>query len=403
MITPPAAHALPKLFPEDVAEIRENYFLLHPELFPTRAKDSTRIVKGTPRQPIKGENSSWYPNVMLPLNPSSFNGFLELGRWRHDFPSPPNIICEQLAAASLHQVVEKTEDDWARAWEEKLKDISPPKPEDLIPDRYTSFARFKKAVPRFKEDACAMPRVGEITLANYCLTETERMPHVVVPFGYRNSKGELLTTPKPQSPPAPLQNAEHYRELSVPKIRFKTTAKTDAGIKRFREKSQKLWSDRRYSFWLWNSILQKCCQSCGATGTKKKEEKTRAVCAECGSDWKSLQDTRGNRTFCGWDNRDNCARCGSSVFVKRSKYLHCYDCGKKLKYDFEPYVSPDALLKEIYDNGKPKTGASRETTEGDVPSREKWLAPIRLIFNPTGKKWSEVTADDILAHIIRES
>jgi hypothetical protein len=51
VITPFAPHSLPKLMPEDVAEIRDNYFLLHPELFPARAKDFTRIMKGTPRHP----------------------------------------------------------------------------------------------------------------------------------------------------------------------------------------------------------------------------------------------------------------------------------------------------------------------------------------------------------------
>src|ERR1043166_7778658 len=400
MITPFAPHALPKLLPEDVAEIRDNYFSLHSELFPTRAKSFTRIVQGTPRQPLKGENSSWYPNLMLPLNPTSFNGFLELGRWRHDFPSPPNAICEQLGSATPQ--VERTEAEWALDWEERLKDISPPNEDDLIFDKYTYFTQFKKLVPRFKEDKCAMPRVGEITLADCCLTKTEREPHVVVPFGYQ-FKGAPLTTPKPQPPPAPLQNAEHYRELSVPNVRLKTSARTDAGIKRFREKSQKLWADRRFAFWLWSSILQKCCQSCGASGTKKKvkekiqgKEITRTACAQCGNDWKSLQDSRGNRTFCGWDSRDNCSRCGSSVFAQSSRYLVCYDCGKNFRREFRDYASSDAFVREIYDDGKPKTGESRETHKGDVPSRERWLAPIRMLFNPTGKKWGEVTADDIL-------
>ena len=40
-------------------------------------------------------------------------------------------------------------------------------------------------------------------------------------------------------------------------------------------------------------------------------------------------------------------------------------------------------------------GGVRDTTKG-VPNREKWLEPRRSLFNPLGKKWSEVTADDKL-------
>jgi hypothetical protein len=36
----------------------------------------------------------------------------------------------------------------------------------------------------------------------------------------------------------------------------------------------------------------------------------------------------------------------------------------------------------------------RETTEG-VPNRERWLEPRRFIFNPQGKTWSEVSAEDV--------
>jgi hypothetical protein len=39
-------------------------------------------------------------------------------------------------------------------------------------------------------------------------------------------------------------------------------------------------------------------------------------------------------------------------------------------------------------------GGVRETTEG-VPNREQWLDPRRYLFNPLGKKWSEVTDGDI--------
>jgi hypothetical protein len=48
--------------------------------------------------------------------------FLELTRWRHDFPPPQNIVARQLAAASIHQVVSKEKESlvWlpdSKQWE----------------------------------------------------------------------------------------------------------------------------------------------------------------------------------------------------------------------------------------------------------------------------------------------
>lgn len=42
----------------------------------------------------------------------SLSGFLELAKWRHDFPPPQNIVAEQLASASAHQTIPKNPNAW---------------------------------------------------------------------------------------------------------------------------------------------------------------------------------------------------------------------------------------------------------------------------------------------------
>src|SRR5438445_1609583 len=59
---------------------------------------------------------------ILPKTDAPLSGFLELVKWRHDFPPPQNIVAEQLAAASAHQVVSKEKESlvWSpdtKKWE----------------------------------------------------------------------------------------------------------------------------------------------------------------------------------------------------------------------------------------------------------------------------------------------
>ena len=59
---------------------------------------------------------------ILPTTDAPLSGFLELARWRHDFPPPQNVVAEQLAAASAHQAVSKEKESlvWfpdSKKWE----------------------------------------------------------------------------------------------------------------------------------------------------------------------------------------------------------------------------------------------------------------------------------------------
>jgi hypothetical protein len=94
-----------RLLPEDVAEIRDNYFKLRRPRVYAKKENSTRFINGIPRErtPVKDGKLSWFPTTMFPLPLNHLTGFLELSRWRHDFPPPQNIVAEQLAAASSHQ------------------------------------------------------------------------------------------------------------------------------------------------------------------------------------------------------------------------------------------------------------------------------------------------------------
>jgi hypothetical protein len=59
---------------------------------------------------------------IIPKTDAPLSGFLELAKWRHDFPPPQNLVAEQLAAASAHQVVGKEKESlvWfpdSKKWE----------------------------------------------------------------------------------------------------------------------------------------------------------------------------------------------------------------------------------------------------------------------------------------------
>lgn len=256
------------------------------------------------------------------------------------------------------------------------ENISPPKNSDLVFDVASYFTNQKRWAPEYRSERCYTPQVREIELMDLCLTDNERAPRVVAPFGYRNGKGELLTTAKPQPPPPPLQNAERYEIFqSIPNLHLKSAAKTPAGIARFREKATKLWGDNRFTHWLWNSVLAACCASCGSHEKEKVHDLLGCVtvCATCKTKWRSLRD-----------ERQACSRCGSSVFVRsrRAWRLKCFDCGL-VEYDSTAWWN------------KPKVGSTdKESTQG-VPNRSKWLASRIKFFNPTGKSLGELSSDEI--------
>lgn len=258
------------------------------------------------------------------------------------------------------------------------ENIDPPKDEDLIWDEAQYFTNQKRWAPKLKTQRCYVPQIHDLELTEVCLTETERIPCDVVPFGYRNGKGELLSSPRPQRPPTPLLNAERYEVfLGISKLGLKSTAKTAAGIKRFREKAAKLWGDNRFTHWLWNSVVSKCCASCGDYHTKKVDSVT--VCAKCKTKWRGMRD-----------ERNFCCRCGSSVFVPRdARHLKCFDCG---------LVQGDSTA---WWNSKGVGSTDKETTQG-VANRSKWLAQRIKFFNPLGKKLNELTPDEI-AQIVGDS
>lgn len=251
------------------------------------------------------------------------------------------------------------------------ENIDPPKDEDLVWDEAQYFTNQKRWAPKYKSQRCYIPQIHDIELTEVCLTDTEKVPCDVVPFGYRNAKGELLSPPKPQAPPTPLSNAERYEIfLGIPNLRLKSTAKTIAGIKRFREKATKPWGDNKFTHWLWNSVVSECCASCGDYRTEKVDSVT--VCANCKTKWRSMRD-----------ERNFCYRCGSSVFVPRdARHLKCFDCG---------LAQGDSTA---WWNSKSVGTTDKETTQG-VANRSEWLAQRIKFFNPLGKKLNELAPDEI--------
>jgi hypothetical protein len=252
-----------------------------------------------------------------------------------------------------------------------VKDVPPPsRYEDLIWDEALYYTNQKRWAPKYRGKRCYIPQIHEIELTDVCLVDTERTPCDVVPFGYCNGKGELLSTPKPQPVPAPLLNAEHYSAFGIiPNLRLKSTAKTNAGVVRFREKATKLWDNNKVIHRLWNSVLGKCCVSCGDYRTDKVDGVT--VCANCKTEWRSMRD---ERTFC--------YRCGSSFFRFRKKGLACHDCG---------WLQGDSTS---WWNAKNVGSTDRETTQGTANRRE-WLASRIRFFNPLGRKLNELIAEEI--------
>ena len=229
------------------------------------------------------------------------------------------------------------------------ENIDPPKDEDLIWDEAQYFTNQKRWAPKLETQRCYVPQIHDLELTEVCLTETERTPCDVVPFGYRNGKGELLSTPKPQPPPEPLKNAEQYEVLSIPSVRFKSAAKTKKGVAKFREKSTKAWDTRKSQFQVWNFILHKY----GFPNTLPAPPHV-------------LQD------------RDFCLRCGSSFFKRKGVKLFCHDCGLK---QFEAYYPGEFGLSwgENNDLSNVTTVEGvplRESTQGGE-SQKKWIARVR--------------------------
>ena len=207
-----------------------------------------------------------------------------------------------------------------------------PKESELVfdvPSYFTSQTRWAR---QFKAQRCVIPHIKEIELTAACLTESERTPRHVVQFGY-TLHGVPLTVSNPQPLPTPLPNAEHYQELSVPTVRFSTTAKT--------------WAERKRTFEVWADVLNKCGL---------------------------------------WERRDSCHRCGASFFKRKDCKLYCRDCGLK---QFEPYFfgefGPAWGENNNLSNATPaEVVALRETTRGGE-SRTKWIARVRMrsILAPT--------------------
>jgi len=103
------------------------------------------------------------------------------------------------------------------------------------------------------------------------------------------------------------------------------------------------------------------------------------------------------------DRRNYCKQCGASFFHRVQGKLRCYDCGWALK-NSEKDSDSEGLKKFMQSLGLGNDGSGfhidswldsdKETTKG-TPNLEKWLESRSHLFNPQGKKWDEVTADDI--------
>ena len=220
-----------------------------------------------------------------------------------------------------------------------------PRGVELVPDRAQYFAQQKRWAPEYKSPRCYIPQIHEIELTKVCLVDTERTPCDVVPFGYRNELGELLSPPTPQPPP-PVQDFHAYTlglQGGFPSVRFKSSAKTEEGIKRFKEKAECAWQERRALFAVYSNVLSKLGL---------------------------------------WERRDWCPRCGSSFFKRKGVKLLCYDCGKK---QFEPY---EWETRSAAQNLAKEQNAIQNLADGEmeVPSRKthrggdlkpKWIAHIR--------------------------
>jgi len=265
---------------------------------------------------------------------------------------------------------------------------------------------------KFKSESCYVPRLDAIELTSICLLDSERTPCVVVPFGYR-SKGELLTTPTPQPPPAPLVNAELYDHVSapfeelkkiinvqkiphdfikgakqsfsfgteyfvcdskilIPSVLFKSAAKSEKGIASFRERREDAFLLRRVEYGIWEAMLQE-------EGFKNRVSHDALGCV---------------------DKRDFCKQCRSTFFRRVKGKLRCYDChwmmGEWASGDskgLETYM--ECLFGDGSGSGISLDGTWGTETTKEVPSREKWMEVPRSFFNPSNKKYGELSKEDL--------
>ena len=107
-----------------------------------------------------------------------------------------------------------------------------------------------------------------------------------------------------QPKPAPLPNSERYLEFHIPSINRRTASRTDAGLKKFKSKMEKLWKERKRTFRHGFNLLH-------ITPSPQTNSFGRAP-----------------------DVRETCPRCSSTFFDPNKRRLVCYDC----RFSFPTYL-----------------------------------------------------------------
>jgi hypothetical protein len=257
----------------------------------------------------------------------------------------------------------------------KKEKLKPPKRSSLVFDYAEYFTNQKKWVPTFKADRCYVPRAMEIALGttsrDWLLAtgreekDYQRVPLPNLPASFRES----------QPPPLPLPNADlcgdslSFSELQEYVRRVPSIPKRPA-------KKGKATEDTAFQ----NRRLVACV--------------LRQIEYLIGEDLLRESGFKGSRH----DKRDHCQMCGATFF----KSGKCFDCGLPLK-ESNWFPNSSGLNKYLESQGLGDgTGFSidgwldgvRETEQG-VPNKEKWLEPRRTRWNPTGKKWADVTPADL--------
>jgi hypothetical protein len=388
-----------RLPPEDVAEIQENARKLRPRMRENYFRLRHRMLPLPLRQPtVERETEYFTPQessycLMPPLPEPPMTQYVKKPAQTPIFEYWDDTV--YLLGEILSLFIEE-------------EDVSPPSDSDLVWDVPTYYTNQKTWGPKFKSEPCYVPKVQNIELTDVCLTEAERTPCDVVPFGYlgvwptgyfsdESPFGQLilpLTTLTPQSAAPPLLNAHFYQgvlvsayqikkirgefgtkyficnsSILIPAIPRKSAAKTKKGIARFRERREDVLLQRKEEYRTWEALLREIIR-------KGKEEAEKQKTPYTGFE---IDHT---------DRLTYCKQCGATFFTRKQGKLRCFDCGWCSR---ESWVLGDSGDTPI-DSG---LNLNRETTKG-TPNREQWFKSKRLFFNPDpqGKKWTEATAED---------
>src|SRR6266852_895677 len=244
------------------------------------------------------------------------------------------------------------------------EDISPPKDSDLIFDTALYFTNQKRWVPTFKSERCYVPRNLEIELGTSTPDDSVIATGLASCRDYKPVRLPQLPS-HPQPPPPPLPNVHLYEEFRIPRILRRMSAKTREGQRRFHEWRDSVFQQRKALFAAGEQLLREA-------------------------------EFQGDHV----DRRAYCVQCGASFFERKSGKLRCRDCRWELSevtyFDqqdrFDSPVINDRFGITTSNEGQRETNALRQS---DHQERKVWFPKWQARFNPTGKKWADVTTADV--------